>query len=45
MLLYKKTANAKSYSHWPVTITSETVNLDQSECRKINSHLEIYTSL
>ena len=34
MLLYKKTANAKSYSHWPVTITSETVNLDQSECRK-----------
>ena len=32
MLLYKKTANAKSYSHWSVTITSETVNLDQSEC-------------
>ena len=42
MLLYKKTANAKSYSHWPVTITSEAVNLDQSECRKINSYLEIY---
>jgi hypothetical protein len=28
-----------------VTITSETVNLDQSECRKINSHLEIYTKV
>ena len=27
-----------------MTITSETVNLDQSECRKINSHLEIYTN-
>ena len=27
-----------------MTITSETVNLDQSECRKINSHLEIYTT-
>ena len=26
-----------------MTITSQTVNLDQSECRKINSHLEIYT--
>ena len=34
---------AKDYSHWPVTIASETVILDQSECRKINSHLEIYT--
>ena len=34
---------AKSNSHWSVTITSETANLDQSECRKINSHLEIYT--
>ena len=33
----------KSNSHWSVTITSETANLDQSECRKINSHLEIYT--
>ena len=30
-------------SHWPVTITSERANLDQSEYRKINSHLEIYT--
>ena len=27
-----------------MTITSETANLDQSECRKINSHLEIYTN-
>ena len=35
---------AKSNSHWSVTITSETANLDQSECRKINSHLEIYTN-
>ena len=34
----------KSNSHWSVTITSETANLDQSECRKINSHLEIYTN-
>ena len=34
LLLHKK---AKSYSHWVVTITSETVNLDQLECRKINS--------
>ena len=34
---------SKSHSHWSVTITSETANLDQSECRKINSHLEIYT--
>ena len=25
-----------------MTITSETVNLDQSECWKINSRLEIY---
>ena len=33
----------KSNSHWSVTITSETANLDQSECRKINSHPEIYT--
>ena len=23
-------------------MTSETANIDQSECRKINSHLEIY---
>ena len=28
-----------------MTITSETANLDQSECRKINSHLEIYTNV
>jgi energy-coupling factor transporter transmembrane protein EcfT len=28
-----------------VTITSETVYLDQSECRKINSDLEIYTKV
>ena len=35
----------KSNSHWSVTITSETANLDQSECRKINSHLEIYTNI
>ena len=41
MLLYKKTTNAKS--HWSVIITSEKVNLDQSERRKINSHSEIYT--
>ena len=34
---------AKSNSHWSVTITSETANLNQSERRKINSHLEIYT--
>ena len=27
-----------------MTITSETVNLDQSECRKIYSHLEIYST-
>ena len=27
-----------------MTITSETANLDQSQCRKINSHLEIYTN-
>ena len=33
----------KSNSHWSVTINSETANLDESECRKINSHLEIYT--
>ena len=26
-----------------MAITSETVKLDQSECMKINSHLEIYT--
>ena len=26
-----------------MTITWETVNLDQSEFKKINSHLEIYT--
>ena len=26
-----------------MTITSETVNLDQSECRKIYIHLEIYS--
>ena len=26
-----------------MTITSEKVNVDQSEYRKINSHLEIYT--
>ena len=25
-----------------MTITSETVNLDQSECRKVNSYMEIY---
>ena len=43
MLLCKKQQNAKSYSHWPVTITSKTMNLDQSECRKINNQLEIYT--
>ena len=36
---------AKVYHYWSVTITSETVNLDQSECRKINSHLEIYTKV
>ena len=35
---------AKSNSHWSVTITSETANLDQSECRKINSHQKIYTN-
>ena len=35
----------KSNSHWSVTITSETANLDQSGCRKINSHLEIYTNM
>ena len=35
--------NAKSDSHWLVVITSETVNFDQSECTKINSHMEIYT--
>ena len=34
---------AKSNSHWSVTITSETANLDQSECRKINSHLDTNT--
>ena len=27
-----------------MTITSETVNLDQLKCRKINSHREIYTT-
>ena len=43
MLLCKKQQNAKSYSHWPVTITSKTMNLDQSEWRKINNHPEIYT--
>ena len=44
LLLCKKTPKAKSYCRWSVTITSsETVNLDQSECRKINSHLKIYT--
>ena len=31
----EKSDKAKNYSHWPVTITLETVNLDQSECRKI----------
>ena len=39
-----KKEKAESYSHWSVIITSEAVNLDQSECRKINSHLEIYTN-
>ena len=39
-----KRQKAKSYSRCrPVTITSETANRHQSECRKINSHLEIYT--
>ena len=33
----------KTYSHWSVTITAETVNFDQSESRKINSHQEIST--
>ena len=28
----------------PVTIASESVNLDQSDGRKINSHLKIYTN-
>ena len=27
-----------------MTIPSETVNPDQRECKKINSHLEIYTN-
>ena len=40
--LYTK---AKSYSLWLVNITSETVNLDQSECRKIDGHLEVYTNI
>ena len=36
-------AEGKSYNHWPVTISSETVNLFELECRlKINSHLENY---
>ena len=35
---------AKSNSHWSVTITSETANLDESECMKITSHLEICTN-
>ena len=34
MLLYKKTANAKSYSRWPVTITSGTVNFDNQNAGK-----------
>ena len=37
--------NTKSYSHWPVTIASESVDLDQSDGRKINSHLKIYTNM
>ena len=40
----RKKHKAKSFSHWSVTITSETVNFGQSECRKINSYLEIYTN-
>ena len=31
MSLYKKQQKVIVTAHWPVTITSETVNLDQSE--------------
>ena len=37
ILLYKRRQKAKNHSHWPVTITSETVNLDQSKCRNQQS--------
>ena len=40
---YKITQKGESYSHSPVTITSETAYLDKSECKKISSHLEVYT--
>ena len=45
LLLEKKMQKDNSYSHWSVTMTSETVNLDQSGRRKINSSLKIYATV
>ena len=41
----KKDKKQKAIVTDHVTITSETVNLDQPEYRKINSYLEIYAAI